>query len=230
MFEATLSKLKQGTRMQKLTLALLFTSLFASLSSPVFANPAEESIRPIQDQWAEIKYRVPEKQQAARYHALAEQAGQLAAAQPSHAEALIWQGIALSSEAGAKGGLGALSVAKAAKKQLEAAIKLNGDALNGSAYTSLGTLYFKVPGWPIGFGDKAKAEELLKKALAINPAGIDPNFFYADYLAGRERYAEALRHLETALKAAPRAGREVADSGRRQEIQALIAKVKKDME
>ena len=36
----------------------------------------------------------------------------------------------------------------------------------GSAYTSLGTLYFKVPGWPVGFGDEEKAEELLRKALA----------------------------------------------------------------
>jgi tetratricopeptide (TPR) repeat protein len=133
-------------------------------------------IHPIQDQWEEIRCRVPEKQQAERYHALDDK------------------------------------------------------ALKGSAYTSLGALYFKVPGWPIGFGDKARAEELLKKALAINPTGIDSNYFYADYLAERERYAESLRHLDAALKAPARPGREVADSGRRQEIQALIAKVKKEME
>ena len=220
--------------MQRFTPALLFSSLVASLiftqSSTLFAATPEESIRPIQDQWAEIKYRLPEKQQAARYHTLAEQAGELAATQPGKAEALIWQGIALSSEAGAKGGLGALSIAKTARQQLDAAIKLDGNALQGSAYTSLGTLYYKVPGWPIGFGDKTRAEELLKKALAINPGGIDPNYFYADFLAGRERHAEALRHLEIALKAPARPGRELADSGRRQEIQALIAKVKKDME
>jgi tetratricopeptide (TPR) repeat protein len=210
--------------------AFIFAALLASLAGTAFATTPEEAIRPIQDKWAEIKYRVPEKQQAEHYHDLAEQAGQLVSTQPGHAEALIWQGIALSSEAGAKGGLGALSIAKAAKQQLEAAIKLDDKALKGSAYTSLGTLYFKVPGWPIGFGDKARAEELLKKALTINPAGIDPNYFYADYLAERERYAEALRHLETALKAPARTGRELADSGRRQEIKALIAKVKKDME
>ncbi len=210
--------------------------VFAGLTSfAAFATTPEDTIRPIQDQWAEIKYRVPEKQQAERYHALAEQARQLASSQPaaSHpaiAEALIWEGIALSSEAGAKGGMGALSIAKVAKQQLEAAIKLDDKALKGSAYTSLGTLYFKVPGWPIGFGDKARAEELLKKALAINPTGIDPNYFYADYLAERERYAEALRHLETALKAPARPGRELADAGRRQEIQTLLAKVRKEME
>jgi len=213
---------------QHLTFALVCAGL---LSGAALASTPEEAIRPIQDQWAEIKYRVPEKQQAERYHALAEQARQLASTQPpGQAETLIWQGIALSSEAGAKGGLGALSIAKAAKQQLEAAIKLDDKALKGSAYTSLGTLYFKVPGWPIGFGDNTRAEELLKKALTINPAGIDPNYFYADYLAERARYAESLRHLETALKAPARPGRELADAGRRQEIQALIAKVKKDME
>ena len=47
--------------------------------------------------------------------------------------------------------------------------------LDGSAYNSLGVLYYKVPGWPVGFGDKAKARELLQKALAINPKGIDAN-------------------------------------------------------
>lgn len=204
--------------------------VFAALTSAALASTPEEAIHPIQDQWAEIKYRLPEKQQAERYHALAEQARKIALAQPGQAEVLIWEGIVLSSEAGAKGGLGALSLAKAAKQQLEAALKLDDKALKGSAYTSLGTLYYKVPGWPIGFGDKARAEELLKKALAINPAGIDPNYFYADYLAGRERYGEALRHLDIALKAAARPGRELADTGRRQEIQALIGKVKKDME
>lgn len=204
--------------------------VLAALSSAALAATPEEAIRPIQDQWAEIKYHLPEKQQAERYHALAEQARKIALAQPGQAEILIWEGIALSSEAGAKGGLGALSVAKAAKQQLEAALKLDDKALKGSAYTSLGTLYYKVPGWPVGFGDKARAEELLRKALAINPAGIDPNYFYADYLTERERYSEALRYLDIALKAPPRPGRELADAGRRQEIQALIAKVKKDME
>jgi Tfp pilus assembly protein PilF len=107
---------------------------------------------------------------------------------------------------------------------LEEALKINDKALNGSAYTSLATLYAKVPGWPVGFGDKAKAEELFKKSLSINPDGIDPNFFYGEYLVDRERFAEARTHLETALKAAPRPGRELADSGRRKEISACCSK------
>ena len=141
------------------------------------------------------------------------------------AEPLIWEGIVVSSEAGARGGLGALSLCKDAKQRLEDALKIDDKALNGSAYTSLATLYAKVPGWPVGFGDKAKAEEFFKKSLSINPDGIDPNFFYGEYLMDRERYDEARTHLETALKAAPRPGRELADSGRRREITALLEKL-----
>ena len=206
-------------------LALL--SLLALTNLAIAATP-EELIRPIQEQWAEIKYRQPEKQQAEGYRALAIQARQIVDSNPKMPEPLIWEGIVLSSEAGAKGGLGALSLAKEARQRLDEALKLNDKALNGSAYTSLATLYAKVPGWPVGFGDKERAEEYFKKALAINPDGIDPNFFYGEYLADRSRPAEALPYLEKALKAPPRPGRELADSGRRQEIQALLAKLKKE--
>jgi tetratricopeptide (TPR) repeat protein len=200
----------------------------ASLAGLAQASTPDELIRPIQERWAEIKYRLPEKQQAEQYRTLALQARKLVEANPNQAELLIWEGIVLSSEAGAKGGLGALSLAKEARDRLEEAMKLNDKALSGSAYTSLATLYAKVPGWPIGFGDKERAEDFFKRALAINPAGIDPNFFYAEYLADRDRAKDARTYLDAALKAPSRPGRELADSGRRQEIQALLEKLNKE--
>ncbi len=197
-------------------------------SAAVHAAMPEEIVRPIQDQWAEIKYRTPEKQQAEQYEALVQKSRQVVESHPGLAEALIWEGIVISSEAGARGGLGALSLAKEAKLRFEEALKINDKALGGSAYTSLATLLAKVPGWPIGFGDKARAEDYFKKSLAINPDGIDPNFFYGEYLRDRDRLQEARQYLEKALKAPPRPGRELADSGRRQEILALLAKLDKD--
>ena len=202
--------------------------LGALLSSTVHAATSEEIVRPIQDQWAEIKYRTPEKQQAEQYEALVQKSRQIVESHPGVAEALIWEGIVISSEAGARGGLGALSLAKEAKLRFEEALKINDKALAGSAYTSLATLLAKVPGWPIGFGDKARAEEYFKKSLAINPDGIDPNFFYGEYLSERDRFQEARQYLEKALKAAPRPGRELADNGRRQEIKALLARLDKE--
>lgn len=201
---------------------------FLAATGLAHAATSEELIRPIQDQWAEIKYRQPASQQAESYSRLAAQAHKIVEGNPHSAEALIWEGIVVSSQAGVKGGLGALGLAKQARKLLEESLRLNDKALNGSAYTSLATLYAKVPGWPIGFGDEERAEEYFRKSLAINPTGIDQNFFYSEYLADQDRIAEARAHLETALKAPPRPGRELADSGRRQEIQALLVKLNKE--
>jgi Tfp pilus assembly protein PilF len=131
----------------------------------------------------------------------------------------------VSSEAGARGGLGALSAAKKARRLLEESLKLDEKALEGSAYTSLGTLHAKAPGWPMGFGDDKKAEALFQKSLAINPHGIDPNFFYGEYLVEQGRVEEGRGYLEMALQAPPRRGRELADEGRRAEAQALLNKV-----
>lgn len=212
----------------KTRLKTLFLAACIGVTALAHATPGEELIRPIQDRWAEIKYRQPEKLQADLYHELAVQARQLSQAQPNLAPALIWEAIVVSSEAGARGGLGALSLAKEAKKLLEESLKLDEKALNGSAYTSLATLYVKVPRWPIAFGDKDKAEELFRKSLAINPTGIDPNFFYGEYLIEEDRVAEGRRYLEKALAAPARPGRELADQGRRKEIQALLNKTAKD--
>jgi tetratricopeptide (TPR) repeat protein len=74
-----------------------------------------------------------------------------------------------------------------------------------------------------------KRQEYLRKALQINPDGIDPNYFYAEFLYDEDDYAGALQHLEKALKAAPRPGRASADEGRRQDIQKLMAKVRKEL-
>ena len=207
-----------------------FITLLAFLAGSSLATAAtpDDLIRPIQEQWAEIKYRQPEKQQAEGYRALAEQARKIVETNPKMPEALIWEGIVLSSEAGAKGGLGALSLAKEARQRLDEALKINDRALNGSAYTSLATLYAKVPGWPLGFGDKAQAEALFKKSLAINPDGIDPNYFYGEYLIETGRISEGRVFLERALNAPPRPGRALADAGRQGEIRALLARAARE--
>lgn len=197
-----------------------------SLAGPGLARaePAEldQGIHALQSEWAVIQYQTPEREREARFESLSHQAHALTARYPDHAEPHIWEGIVLSSWAGAKGGLGALSLAKQAKAEYESAIKIDRKALDGSALNSLGVLYYKVPGWPVGFGDNKKAEALLQQALALNPNGIDPNYFYADYLIYRNRKVEALPYLQKALKAPPRPGREVADQGRRAEVQALL--------
>lgn len=204
------------------SLRAAFGTLLVAASA--FAGVPEDVAR-LQQEWEQIKYAAPAAEQEARFERLSNDAAGIAARNPNSAELLIWQAIIESSYAGAKGGLGALSLAKAARKTLEQALAINPDALAGSAYTSLGSLYYQVPGWPIGFGDDKKAAEMLGKGLAINPDGIDPNYFYGDFLFRKGDLDNAEKYLKKALLAPPRAGRKLADEGRRKEIAQLLDKI-----
>lgn len=201
--------------------ALGFTAL------PAFALSAggQAQLQQLQTRWAEINYQTPEKQREEAFAKLVTQADAALASEPKAPELLIWRGIILSTQAGAKGGLGALGLVKQAKASLEQAMAIDPQALAGSAYTSLGSLYYQVPGWPIGFGDDEQAEKMLTQALAINPDGLDPNYFYGDYLQRQKRFEEARAALEKALAAKDRPGRELADKGRRAEAKALLQQV-----
>lgn len=189
-------------------------------------DPVMEQIEYLQTEWAKIKYQIPDDE--AKIEALdrlAEHGQKVIEAYSDRAEPKIWQGIILSTKAGIDGGLSALGLVKEAKALFEAALKQNSDALDGSAYTSLGTLYYQVPGWPVGFGDYKEAEKNLKMALQYNPDGIDPNYFYGDFLIEDGKADQAKMYLEKALMAPDRAGRELADAGRRQEIKAKLAEI-----
>lgn len=190
------------------------------------AAPVDDAVAELQHDWETIAYATPAPQRAERYEALAARARAASLAFPGRAEPLIWEGIVVSSWAGAKGGLGGLSLARQARGLYESALKIRPDALDGSALNSLGVLYYKVPSWPVGFGDRDKAQALLKQALAINPNGIDPNYFYGEFLVESNRATEALPYLERALKAPPRPGRELADSGRRGEAKVLLERAR----
>lgn len=207
------------------TLALLMGTFGTSVAA---ADPAADVAR-LQDRWAEVNYQLEGKTQLTAFEALVQDAEQVVAQNPDYADALIWSGIIKSSFAGAKGGLGAMSLAKASRADLERAMKIDADALQGSAYTSLGTLYFKVPGWPVGFGDDEKAEELLLKALALNPDGIDPNYFYGDFLLSQKRYEEAEKALLKAQAAPGRPNRPLADAGRQEEIKLALLTVREKL-
>jgi tetratricopeptide (TPR) repeat protein len=183
----------------------------------------DEDVRVLQDEWAEIKYRRPAAEQEKAFAALTKSADTVRGRYAGRAEPQIWYGIIVASYAGARGGLGALSLAKDAKKAFEQALELDARALDGSAYTSLGSLYYQVPGWPIGFGSDEKARELLGKALALNPDGMDPNYFLGDFLYRKGDYSGARLALQKALQAPARPQRALADAGRRKEIEALLA-------
>jgi tetratricopeptide (TPR) repeat protein len=206
--------------------AIVVLALVALAASPLARAGVDDDVRHLQREWEEIKYRKPKAEQEKAYEALSQTAGTVRTKYAERAEPEIWYGIIVASYAGAKGGLGALALAKDAKHALERALALDPKALAGSAYTSLGSLYYQVPGWPIGFGDDRKARELLETALAINPDGIDPNFFFGDLLYRKGDYVGARKALERALLAPSRPDRPLADEGRRKEIEELLVKIR----
>jgi tetratricopeptide (TPR) repeat protein len=192
------------------------------MAMPLWAQDMQAELAQIQQRWAQIQYQLPEDDKEKAFEALAKEAETFVADYPGRAEPLIWQGIVLSTYAGAKGGLGALGLVKEARASLEAALKIAPEALDGSAYTSLGSLYYQVPGWPLGFGDDEMARKYLQKSLAINPEGIDANYFFGDFLAEQDEPQRARVYLEKVLAAPARPGREVADDGRRAEARARL--------
>ncbi len=204
---------------------ILSLAIFYLLFSTIAYAAPTEAVNHLQKEWAAIKYQMEDNKREAAFEALEQQAAKAVTAEPKNAELLIWHGIILSSWAGEKGGLGALTLVKQAKKTLELALSIDDKALSGSAYTSLGALYYQVPSWPIGFGNKNKARELLEHGLQINPDGIDSNFFYGDFLSTQQDKQKAREVLQHALAAPNRPGRPLADKGRRQEINKLLAKI-----
>ena len=208
-------------------LILILGATMALVCLACTAEPNSASnVQAVRDRWAQINYQLPKPQREAAFESLARQAGSTKQARPRDAAALIWEGIVLSSLAGEKGGMGALGLVKQARADFEAALKLEPGALDGAAYTSLGALYYQVPGWPLGFGDDDTARTLLKKGLAIDPDGIDANYFYGDFLRDQKDWAGARAAFEKALAASARPGREVADAGRRKEAEAKLKEVR----
>jgi len=205
------------------TVALL--GMFAQVSAWALDETGGQRLLGIQERWAQVQYNTPAAQKTAEFEKLAAQTQAFVAEQPNAAEAWIWNGIVVSSWAGAQSGLGALGKAKQSKASLEKALELDPSALQGSAYTSLAALYDRVPGWPIGFGDADKADALLRHALQLNPNGIDSLYFWGDHLYRQGQYPQAKAALLSAKLAAPRPGRELADEGRRRDIDALLKDV-----
>ncbi len=212
--------------MKKLLLLLSAVSFLAQAQAQM-----TDEVAAVQKQWAVVNYQIPEDDKDAAFEKLSEVATQLVLDNPKNAQALVWEGIVYSTYAGVAGTFSAGKLAKHAKKSFEAAIKLDGSILNGSAYTSLGVLYYKVPGWPLSFGNDKKAMKYLKRGIALNPDGIDSNYFYAEFLFDEEGdYKLAKQHVLKAQNAAPRPTRPLADSGRQAEVKSLMAKIDDELE
>ncbi len=222
--------LKKMTLTNTMTKSLMLLTLLCGFNINVFATPLaqndfSQALITLQHQWADANYAKDKELKKSAFISLQEESIKLTTFFPKQAEAWIWHGIVQSSYAGFKGGFGAISLVDDAKEALEKSLIIDENALQGSAHTSLGILYLKVPGWPISFGDDDESEKHLKTALKMNPTGIDVNYFLAQLYMEQDEYKKAKQHLITASSAPARPNRKNADEFRQVEINSLLAQV-----
>lgn len=192
-------------------------------------NPAMNiDVRHIDDEWARIKYQIKDKdEQLKEIEALAKEAATVVDRYPDRAEPMLWDGIITSEEAGMASVFHQLGLAIAAKKMFEQAEAIDPRVLNGAVTMRLGVIYYRMLGFPLGFGNDGTARDYLEAAVAIDPGGLDANYFYGDFLVHRGEYDHARDVLVHGLEAPLNPDRPVWDAGRRADIQMLLASIDK---
>jgi tetratricopeptide (TPR) repeat protein len=207
-----------------------WAGLLAGLATSLGPNTAQAIpdefdalIASLRHDWAIAAYRTPAEQQEAAFESLVARGRTAAERFPQRAEPHIMYGIALSYLAGIQGGLPGWQLIRQARPAFERAIAIDPGALRGAALYHLGELFYRVPGWPVGFGDNARAEALMKQAIEIDPTGVAPRLYYAGFLADRGRTAQARQQIELALNAPPRPDEPILDAGWRADAKALAA-------
>lgn len=211
----------------RMALGALFLTL--GTIAPASANPAmDKDLTQLKEDWATIRYKVSgDSAQYDKLVALRTKATALEKKYPGEAEPVLWEGIIASEIAAHASTFKQLGYAKEARDLMTKAYGMDPKVDKGGAAMSLGTLYSKVPGFPIGFGSKSKAEKYLKAALAQDPNGMDANYFYGEFLADKGDSRAARTYLAKALAAPRDSTRPVWDAGRRGEIRELVAKISK---
>ncbi|MGO9459599.1 MAG: tetratricopeptide repeat protein [Rhodomicrobium sp.] len=208
----------------------------ASIAMLVSATPAtrasdnramDADILVVAEEWAEIKYlSKDDSERKEKMEVLGAKADALVTRYPGRPETLIWDGIVTSERASLTWGLSALSHANRARDLLLEAYKMDPKALDAGAPTSLGVLYYRVPGFPLGWGDTDKARQLLEEAVRNAPNGRDAHYFYADFLFEQGEYKKAEEVLKVALALPHHPERPVWESYFPKVMEGLLTKVR----
>lgn len=181
----------------------------------------------LSEEWAKIKYLSKnDDERKENMSALGAKADDLVTHYPGRAEALIWKGIIRSERASLTWGITALNLATSARDTLLEAEKLDANALDAGAPTTLGVLYYRVPAFPISWGDTKKARQYLKEAVKNAPNGREAHYYYADFLYDQGEYKKAEQLLIIAFTLPHHPERPIWDQYLSEMIERLLAKVR----
>lgn len=208
---------------QFISMSTLLFVLIAATSAGVMADTNPTSVPEFAEAFAQYRFDLTGKAQKQGYEELDAHISDAMASSPDDAELIAWAGIVRSSLAGASGGLGALKMAKQSKRLFEKAMKIDANALDGGARTSLGVLYTKVPGWPLGFGDKKTGEAMMTSSANLFPENLSAQFFLADFYEEQGRKADAVATYRQALDAPVDTNAMTSDKGYRKLISERLS-------
>ncbi|MDD2660130.1 MAG: hypothetical protein PHY54_10715 [Methylococcales bacterium] len=196
------------------------------LSSQTFAESLNDSLQGIESEWATIYYNTPKQKQESAYNRLLDKTINLSKQHPNNAEPIIWEAIVKATNADHQDAVSALESIDDARDLLLKAIEINPQAMNGSAYVTLGTLYYMTPKWPIGFGDDKAARKMLQTALKINPNGIESNYFYGDFLLSNNNLNEAEIYFKRVIALPARKEQIYADNQLKEQARLALKNTK----
>ena len=200
---------------------------FLLLSFSSFAGTVGQAAQRLESEWANIYYNSTISNKKASYTTLLNEAITLSKKHPDRAEFVFWQAVIEATKAEHQDALNALIAINHARDLLIKAIAMNPKTMQGSAFVTLGTLYYLSPGWPIAFGDTNKAEHYLKIGLKINPKGIDSNYYYGDFLLKQNKPDKALPYFKQAIYAPVREEQRYADNKLKAEAKQALDKLTK---
>jgi len=215
-----------------LKLLYLYCAAFAlMILAPVPGVASEPSVhqqvQDLHDEWADIFYRLPVDEQTEKFETLLPRVHALVERYPQEAEPLVIEAFVLCSYAAAEFSLSSLSKVARARELLVKSIAINPTAMEGSAYVTLGNLYYRLPGWPISYGDDDQARQYLEAALKLFPEALDTNYFYGDFLMGQGEFRQAIPYLEKADKASIRPQSRLSDLKLKEELKRRLKAAQK---
>jgi len=180
---------------------LIFVVFLLLFSQGVISGSMDERVSDIEGSWADTREIEAAPERKNIFLQLVNDITDVVVEFPSQAEPLILKSAILLTMAEDASSFVALGLVNEAKDLLQKAIGINPEASKGSALVTLGVLYYKVPSWPIAFGDNDEAETYLLKALDVDPNGIGSNYYYGEFLLEQGKKEQAVSFLNKALGA-----------------------------